>query len=94
MTLHYLSRSIKVVEADKTGIVTDGPDAGRDIDYQLEQSMVTYHFDGFESTLHGLVSHEVAIGRRPKFDDILPYSTANVLVEDIHGIGNTVLFWL
>ena len=78
---------IKVVSADKEGVVRDGPDEGIDVDYQLHASTLTVTFEGFESERDGIVKHEVAVGTSPLYDDIMTYTSASIISQDVDGIG-------
>ena len=73
--------------SDVTGVVLDGADVDRDIDYQLDSGTVTATFRGFESQTHGLVLFEVCVGSRPGWDDVVPYSSEGIIVEDSGDTG-------
>ncbi|XP_070564497.1 uncharacterized protein [Ptychodera flava] len=83
-----VSSPIKIVPGDKTGIVIDGAEpvegengtlAG-DKDYQMEGTLITAHFSGFESHMHGIVHYEWAIGTEPRGDDVQPFIRAGIVV--------------
>lgn len=77
-----LASAIKVVDGDKTGVVSDGPDPSVDVDYQLDTSTLTLTFEGFESEAHGISHLEYCVGSRPGVDDVVPYSSVGLIVED------------
>ena len=77
-----------MVSADKEGVVWDGPDEQVDIDYQLQANTVTVTFDGFESERDGIDRLEVAVGTSPQYDDVLTYTSDDIIAADVDGIGN------
>ncbi|XP_072034301.1 uncharacterized protein [Amphiura filiformis] len=77
------SSPIKVVAADNTGYVMDGPQQSLtdgDVDAQIEANAVTITFFGFASTLNGLRSYQWAIGTTPGGEDIQPYTTDGIVL--------------
>ena len=76
-----------MLPGDKTGTVTDGPTPDADIDYQLQSHSLTVQFFGFESARDLIARHEVGVGTRPKYDDVLTYSSEGIISEDVDGIG-------
>ncbi|XP_033105583.1 uncharacterized protein LOC117107873 isoform X2 [Anneissia japonica] len=92
-----ISSPIRVVEADKIGMVWDGTETeiidGRlivahDIDAQMQETELFAIFHGFESQLDGLAAYEWAIGTEPRFDDVQPFSQAGlVLYKDPNQMG-------
>ena len=83
--------SIKVVPGDKEGVVTDGA-VEVDVDYQLQTNTLTVTFTGFESTSHGIMQHEIAVGTRPEYDDVLTYTSDGIISDDVEGIGKDSFF--
>ena len=81
---------IKVVAADKAGIVRDGSEDGVDVDYQLQTNMLSVTYDGFESERDGIIKHEVAVGTRPMYDDVMTFTTADIITWDVNGTGNVI----
>lgn len=76
---------------DQTVIEKQAVNITSDIDYQLGSSTVSVQFTGFESALHGVMRFEVAVGTQPSGDDVLPFTSANIVhmeEEDIAGHGN------
>lgn len=85
-----------------TGMVYDGaegsedivsgtlrPDGVFEIDHQLDASTVTVQFTGFESSLHGIMKFEMAVGTEPEKQDVLPFTEDNVVhVEETNVEGN------
>lgn len=82
-----------------TGMVYDGgedivsgtlrPDGVFEIDHQLDASTVTVQFTGFESSLHGIMKFEMAVGTEPEKQDILPFTEDNVVhMEETNVAGN------
>ena len=86
--LHF--SPIKVVSADKEGVVRDGPEEGVDVDYQLHANTLTVTFDGFESERDGIAQHEVAVGTRPLYDDVMSFSSSDIITQDMDGVGNYI----
>ncbi|XP_078585863.1 uncharacterized protein LOC144867674 [Branchiostoma floridae x Branchiostoma japonicum] len=95
-----VSSPIKVVPGDKVGVVADGPHmtdsetddvSTVDVDYQLQTGAVTVRFKGFESARHGIVHYEWAVGTAALWDDVMPYSSAGIVLHDedlsMEGIG-------
>ncbi|XP_070573546.1 uncharacterized protein [Ptychodera flava] len=92
------SSAIRIVAEDKTGLVFDGPedqvpgesmDGYVDIDYQRETGTVTAQFNGFESEQHGIAHYEWAVGSRPGLDDIQPYISNGILINQYEsGLGD------
>nr|XP_006817093.1 PREDICTED: uncharacterized protein LOC100376421 [Saccoglossus kowalevskii] len=83
---YMTSSPIKVVAKDKVGFVKDGPNDpdtdNPDVDYQKETGTVTARFTGFESAQHGIVHYEWAVGTAPRLDDIQPYVSYGVFIEE------------
>ncbi|XP_070573761.1 uncharacterized protein [Ptychodera flava] len=86
-----ISRGIKVVSADKVGMVTDGPNDDVidetkvmhvDVDYQRETGTVTAQFSGFESEQHGIVHYEWAIGTSPRSDEVQPFISDGIIKNE------------
>ena len=77
-----------MVAADKAGLVTDGPELGVDVDYQLPTRTLTINFDGYESAKDGIAKHEVAVGNKPEYDDVMEFTVADIISQDVNGIGN------
>ncbi|XP_070573717.1 uncharacterized protein [Ptychodera flava] len=86
-----ISSGIKVVSADKVGMVTDGPNDDVideterihvDVDYQREAGTATAQFSGFESEQHGIVHYEWAIGKRPRSDDVQPFISDGIVTNE------------
>ena len=71
-----------MVEADSSGMVRDGPSMDLDSDYQLDMSHVTATFRGFESQLHGVSHYYWAVGSAPAIDDVMSYTSANLVTKD------------
>ena len=83
------------------GYILDGPDMDEygsgvitvDIDYQRETTAVTTKFTGFESKLHGIISHEWAVGTTPRAEDVQPFTSAGIVLNDqeqVIGDGNII----
>ncbi|XP_062596534.1 uncharacterized protein LOC134257978, partial [Saccostrea cucullata] len=99
--LATVSTPIMVMEEDKAGLVVDGADnidkiVGEDAvvdftsdtDYQLDTTTVTVQFTGFESTMHGVMQFEMAVGTEPNGEDILAFTEANVIhLEELDPVG-------
>ena len=79
--MSYFS-AIRIVSGDITGVVYDGPDSQVDIDYDMDVSDVTVTFNGFESQRDGISHYYWAVGSAPRLDDVMPYSRADLLVND------------
>ncbi|XP_033121447.1 uncharacterized protein LOC117120538 [Anneissia japonica] len=86
-----VSSPIRVVEADKIGMVWDGSGTeiidgelivAHDIDTQMQQTELFAIFHGFESQLDGLASYEWAIGTEPRFDNVQPFSQGGLVLYD------------
>ena len=60
----------------------DGPQPNVDIDYQVDTGTLTAMFSGFESEAHGIHHIEFCVGTRPGWDNIVPYSSQGVIVEE------------
>ena len=73
---------IRMVSGDVTGVVYDGPDAQVDVDVDIDVSDVTVTFSGFESQRDGVSHYSWAVGSAPRLDDIMPYSRADLLIND------------
>ena len=71
-----------MVSGDVPGVVYDGPDSQVDIDYDMDVSDVTVTFNGFESQRDGISHYYWAVGSAPRLDDVMPYSRADLLVND------------
>ncbi|XP_078621329.1 uncharacterized protein LOC144887805 [Branchiostoma floridae x Branchiostoma japonicum] len=88
------SSPIKVVAADVSGIVFDGTGAidlsqtEIDVDYQLETTTASLHFEGFESAQHGIAGYEWGIGTTPGTDDVQPFTDMGIVsLEEPSGSG-------
>ncbi|XP_070562332.1 uncharacterized protein [Ptychodera flava] len=83
-----VSSPIKIVPGDQVGIVIDGSEPAMsengtligDVDYQKEATVVSAHFHGFESYMHGIVHYEWAVGTTPRGDDVQPFIRAGIVV--------------
>jgi hypothetical protein len=80
-----------------TGVVHDGPfeDWTDDLDYQADEHTVTMRFSGFESSLHGIMLFDWAIGTSPGAEDVQPFLQDGIIhneEEDVTGNG-IVLFY-
>ena len=73
---------IKMVETDSSGMVSDGPSTDLDCNYQLDLSLVTATFRGFESQLHGVSHYYWAVGSAPALDDVMSYTSADLVTKD------------
>lgn len=59
-----------------------------DTDYQLDTSTVTMQFTGFESTMHGVMQFEMAVGTQPNGEDVLSFTEANIIhLEELDPAG-------
>lgn len=68
---------------------TLNPDGVFEIDQQLDASTVTVQFTGFESSLHGIMKFEMALGTGPEKQDILPFTEENIVhMEESNVAGN------
>ncbi|XP_053400990.1 uncharacterized protein LOC123541000 [Mercenaria mercenaria] len=88
------SSPIIVVPEDVTGTVHDGPyeHLKDDIDYQADAHTVTMRFSGFESSLHGIMAFDWAIGTSPGTEDVQPYLEDGIIhneEDDVSGNGLT-----
>lgn len=66
-----------------------------DIDYQADSHTVTMRFFGFESSLHGIMAFDWAIGTSPGAEDVQPFLEDGIIheeEEDVAGNGNDVRF--
>ncbi|KAK3612515.1 hypothetical protein CHS0354_024486 [Potamilus streckersoni] len=87
------SHPIIVLPEDVAGIVTDGPSFGieYDIDYQSDMSTITVAFSGFESSQHGVMGFEWAIGTVAGGEDIQPYTDTGIAHTEMDAVvGNGV----
>ncbi|KAK3612537.1 hypothetical protein CHS0354_024514 [Potamilus streckersoni] len=87
------SHAIVVLPEDVTGIVTDGPSFGieYDIDYQSDMSTITVAFSGFESSQHGIMGFEWAIGTLAGGEDVQPYMDTGIVHTETDSMaGNGV----
>ncbi|CAH1250560.1 FAT1 [Branchiostoma lanceolatum] len=75
------SSPIFVVDEDRAGYVTDGPEENSDLDYQRTKNILTGHFAGFESQLHGIVHFLWAVGTSSGEDDIQPFLSAGIILK-------------
>ena len=82
MNVVFIFSPVKVVDGDKAGVVYDGPVAHSGLDYQLDPSTVTFTFSGFESASNGISQYEWSIGSEPGVDDVMPYSSYGLVVEE------------
>ncbi|XP_060596420.1 uncharacterized protein LOC132750448 [Ruditapes philippinarum] len=85
------SSPITVVPEDVTGIVHDGPyeHLENDIDYQADTHTLTIQFSGFESSLHGILEYDWAIGTTPGSEDVQPYLEQGIIHnEEENVVGN------
>ena len=88
------SHSVGVVYdgAEGTENIVSGtlhPDGVFEIDHQLDASTVTVQFTGFESSLHGIMKFEMAVGTEPEKQDVLPFTEENVVhMEETSVAGN------
>lgn len=66
-----------------SGLAFDGPysDMESEVNYQADTHTVTLTFTGFESSLHGVMNYDWAVGTEPGTEDIQPYME--------HGIVHT-----
>ena len=76
-----------MVPGDKEGVVRDGADLDNDLDYQWQGHTLTVNFAGFESALNSIYGHEIGVGTKPKYDDVLTYTSNNIISEHVEGIG-------
>jgi hypothetical protein len=59
-----------------------------DTDYQLDTATVTVQFTGFESTMHGVMQFEMAVGTEPNGEDVLAFTDANIIhLEEVDPVG-------
>lgn len=59
-----------------------------DTDYQLDTATVTLQFTGFESTMHGVMQFEMAVGTEPNGEDVLAFTDANIIhLEELDPVG-------
>ena len=96
-SLRYISvdiffSPIKIVPGDVTGVIYDGPEQTDtslvDIDAQLDGTLVTAQFEGFESAAHGIARYEWGVGTKPRTDDVMTYTSFGiVLVENNTNTG-------
>ncbi|KAK3104702.1 hypothetical protein FSP39_008103 [Pinctada imbricata] len=85
------STPIYIYEDNTAGLVIDGPDGTEtvvggasveltnDMDYTLDSSSVTVQFSGFESTVHGVMKFEQAVGTQPGGEEVLPFTEFGVI---------------
>ena len=64
---------------EETVIARQAVNVTSDLDYQLGSSTVSVQFSGFESALHGVMRFEVAVGTEPGGEDVLPFTSANIV---------------
>ena len=85
---------IKVVKADITGVVWDGPGLSyiHDIDYTSDQYTVTLHFHGFESELNGISNYLWGLGTKPGIDDVKGFSEYGIINEGTNVKGNHAMY--
>jgi hypothetical protein len=68
---------------------TLNPDGVYEIDQQLDASTVMVQFTGFESSLHGIMKFEMAVGTEPEKQDVLPFTEENIVhMEESNVAGN------
>jgi len=74
-----------------TGLVFDGADdtMTADVNYQADTHSVTLTFSGFESSLHGIVNYDWAIGTQPGLEDLQPFIEHGVIhAEEVTVAGD------
>jgi hypothetical protein len=77
------------------GIVHDGPyeHLVNDIDYQADTHTLTIQFSGFESSLHGILEYDWAIGTTPGSEDVQPYLEQGIIHNEEENVAGTgILF--
>ena len=74
--------------ADNTENMADGSpvDLGVDIEYTLDDSTVTVQFSGFESSTHGVMKFEQAIGTQPGGEEVLGFTEFGVVHTEETGV--------
>ncbi|KAK3609657.1 hypothetical protein CHS0354_035942 [Potamilus streckersoni] len=86
------STPIIVVPEDKTGISRDGAEDTVDINYQMDTGTVSVQFEGFESSMHGVMTYQWAVGTQPGGEDVQPFIEAGLLhneEKEVAGQGIT-----
>ena len=82
------SKEIVVMKANVPGTVYDGRDKFNDNDYLFDKTSIAMTFGGFESEACNIVGYEWAVGTKPYYSDVLPYTDYGiVLLNDTHGQG-------
>ena len=89
--MHHLSYSILII-IFFLGLVIDGPydTLELDLDYQADIHTATVRFTGFDSSMHGIVSFDWAIGTTAEGEDVKPYFEHGLIYDespDIKGNG-------
>ncbi|XP_019616821.1 PREDICTED: uncharacterized protein LOC109464310 [Branchiostoma belcheri] len=85
-----ISSSIRVVDRDKSGYVTDGSDPASDADYQMDNTAITAHFTGFESQLHGIAHYLWAVGTSSGAYDVQSFVSGGIVLtleDEVKGGG-------
>lgn len=79
---------------DRTVVEKQAVNVTSDIDFQLGSSTVSVQFTGFESALHGVMRFEVAVGTQPSGDDVLPFTSGNIVhMEEVDVAGHGKFFF-
>ena len=86
------SNRVKVLNANKAGVVYEGRDLWEDSDAEFDTTSVAISFGGFESELCGIVGYKWGIGNIPGNNDLLAYTDAGiVMLNETHGIAQANL---
>ena len=72
---------IKMLNADKAGVVFDGRNIEMDEDAQFDTSSIGISFFGFESELCGIVGYKFGLGNIAGQNDILAYTGVGVVMR-------------
>ena len=86
------SLKIKMLNANKPGVVFDGRDPEEDWYAQFVTSEVAVTFSGFESELCGIVGYKWGVSNEPGNSDLLAYTSDGIgVISEVHRVAAALL---
>ena len=82
------SKPIHVYGENSPGIIYDGRSIYEDTDFQRDFISIGASFSDFKSPACGILRYEWALGTKPSFSDVIPFSSFGiVMINDTYGLA-------